>query len=186
MISNYSNKESLKILANDIRYLKVKDIKFKVKSEMFFDSFIYWMCYVVPFLFFVAFFIMYRKQINENADIAFVRTKKANKVAIKRLKLAGKLLHENNKEAFYDEVLRAIWGYLSDRLTIEQAELNKDNIASELQNNNVDQLLIAEFIQILNTCEFARYAPTESSDTMDVLYNKTVDAMGKMESTFKK
>ena len=186
VISNYSNKESLKILANDVRYLKVKDIQFLIKSEMFFDSFVYWMCYVVPFLFFIIFFIMYRKQIKENSDVAFVRTKKANKVAIKRLKLAGKLLNENKKEAFYDEVLRAIWGYLSDKLTIAQAELNKDNIASELQNNNVDQLLIDEFIQILNTCEFARYAPAESSDTMDVLYNKTVDAMGKMESTFKK
>lgn len=186
IISNFSNKESIKILANDIRYIKLNDIEFNLNKEIFFNSFIYWMCYLIPFLFFIIFFIMYRKQIKENSDIAFVRTKKANKLALKRLKLAGKLLKEHEKEAFYDEVLRALWGYLSDKLTIPQAELNKDNIALELAKNNVNQNLIADFIDILNTCEFARYAPSQASDAMDKLFDLTIDAMGKMENTFKK
>ena len=118
--------------------------------------------------------------------MARVRTKKANKMAVKRLKNAGKLMKENQKEAFYDEVLRALWGYLSDKLSIPQAELTKDNVESELAKYGVDEALTKEFMEILNTCEFARYAPSQASDAMDKLYDQTVDAIGKMENTIKK
>lgn len=122
----------------------------------------------------------------ENADIALVRTKKANKMAVRRLKNAGKLMKENKKEEFYDEVLRALWGYLSDKLSIPQSDLTKDNVEIELAKYGVDESLTNEFMDILNTCEFARYAPSQASDAMDKLYELTVDAIGKMENTIKK
>ena len=127
----------------------------------------------------------------ENANIALVRTKKANKTAVKRLKNAGKLLKENKKEEFYDEVLRTLWGYLSDKLSIPLANLTKDNVEAELAKYGVDEFLISEFMDILNTCEFARYAPAQASDAqasdaMDKLYEQTIDAIGKMENTIKK
>ena len=125
-------------------------------------------------------------QVKENANIALVRTKKANKTAVKRLKNAGRLMKENKKEAFYDEVLRALWGYLSDKLNMPQATLTKDNVEMELVRYGVDEGLIREFMDILNTCEFARYAPSQASDAMDKLYESTVDAIGKMENTIKK
>ena len=186
VVSNFSNKESVKYLGQDIRYLKVKGFHFTKQNELFFGSFMYIMCYVFPLLLFILFFIVYRKQVKENANIALVRTKKANKIAVRRLKIAGKLLKENKKEAFYDEVLRAVWGYLSDKLNIPQASLTKDNVEAELVKYGVDEPLINEFMEVLNTCEFARYAPAQASDAMDKLYELTVDAIGKMENTIKK
>ena len=186
VVSNYSNKESVKYLGKDIRYLKVKNIRFVPKNDLFFGSFMYYMCYLIPAILFVVFFFIYRKQVKENANIALVRTKKANKMAVRRLKNAGKLMKENKKEAFYDEVLRALWGYLSDKLSIPQANLTKDNVEAELAKYGVDDTLINEFMDILNTCEFARYAPAQASDAMDKLYELTVDAIGKMENTIKK
>ncbi len=187
IVSNYSNKEQVKYLGQDIRFLKTKDIHFTNKREdVFFGTFMYAMSYLVPLILFVVFFVVYRKQIRENADLARVRTKKANKIAVRRLKNAGKLMQANQKEAFYDEVLRALWGYLSDKLNIPQAELTKDNVEAELAKYGVDESLTKEFLDILNMCEFARYAPSQASDAMDKLYSMTVDAIGKMENTIKK
>jgi len=90
--------------------------------------------------------------VKENSNLALVRTKKANKMAVRRLKNAGKLMKENKKEEFYDEVLRALWGYLSDKLSIPQANLTKDNVEMELAKYGVDDALIKEFMDILNTC----------------------------------
>ena len=186
VVSNFSNKESVKYLGKDIRYLKVNPIRFVPRDEMFFGSLAFYLCYIIPVVLFVIFFIIYRKQVKENANIALVRTKKANKTAVKRLKNAGKLLKENKKEEFYDEVLRALWGYLSDKLSIPLANLTKDNVEAELAKYGVDESLISEFMDILNTCEFARYAPAQASDAMDKLYEQTIDAIGKMENTIKK
>lgn len=186
VVSNFSNKESVKYLGKDIRYLKVKDFNFIANNDIFFGSFMYYMCYLVPAILFIVFFFIYRKQVKENSNIALVRTKKANKIAVKRLKNAGKLMKENKKEEFYDEVLRALWGYLSDKLNIPQASLTKDNVETELAKYGVDSTLTNEFMDILNTCEFARYAPAQASDAMDKLYELTVDAIGKMENTIKK
>lgn len=186
VVSNFSNKESVKYLGKDIRYLKVNSIRFVLRDEMFFGSLAFYLCYIIPVVLFVIFFIIYRKQVKENANIALVRTKKANKTAVKRLKNAGKLLKENKKEEFYDEVLRALWGYLSDKLSIPLANLTKDNVEAELAKYGVDESLISEFMDILNTCEFARYAPAQASDAMDKLYEQTIDAIGKMENTIKK
>ena len=144
------------------------------------------MSYLVPLLLFIVFFIVYRKQIKENADLARVRTKKANKIAVKRLKNAGKLLQAQQKEAFYDEVMRALWGYLSDKLNMPLSSLTKDNVEAELAKYGVDEALTRDFMEILNTCEFARYAPSQASDAMDKLYEQTIDAIGKMENTIKK
>lgn len=186
VVSNFSNKESVKYLGKDIRYLKVNDIHFVPNNELFFGSFMYYMCYLIPSILFVVFFFIYRKQVKENSNLALVRTKKANKMAVRRLKNAGKLMKENKKEEFYDEVLRALWGYLSDKLSIPQANLTKDNVETELAKYGVDDALIKDFMDILNTCEFARYAPAQASDAMDKLYELTVDAIGKMENTIKK
>ena len=85
------------------------------EGDFFFGSLLCWLFYIVPGVVFFLFFIIYRKQIAANANVAKMRTKKANKVATKRMKLAGKLLSENKKDAFYDEVLKALWGYISDK-----------------------------------------------------------------------
>lgn len=185
VVTNFTNRESVRVLGQDIRYLKVKGIDFVSTEEIFFGSFLYYMSYLIPTILFIIFFFIYRKQVKENANIALVRTKKANKMAVRRLKNAGKLLKENQKEAFYEEVSRALWGYLSDKLNMPQAMLTKDNVETELLKYGVNEELIKEFLDILNTCEFARYAPSQASDAMDQLYTLTADAIGKMENTIK-
>jgi hypothetical protein len=100
--------------------------------------------------------------------------------------MAEKLLQEHKKEEFYEEVLRALWGYLSDKLSIPQAHLTKENVETELSKYGVGEGLSNEFIEILNTCEFARYAPVQSSEAMDTLFKQTVDAIGKMENTIRR
>lgn len=107
-------------------------------------------------------------------------------MAIKRLKLAEKYLKDHNKENFYDEVLKAVWGYFSDKLAIPVAQLSKDNIESELSKQGINDDLVDKFMQILNTCEFARYSQVESDAEMDKIYNNAIDAIGKMENRLKK
>ena len=186
VISNFSNRESVRFLGKDIRYLKTQKINFQSYQDIFFGSLLYIMAYLMMSVLFVAFFIIYRKQVKENANIALVRTKKANKTAVRRLKQAEKLLRENKEEAFYEEVLRALWGYLSDKLNIPQSKLTKDNVASELTQRGVNEALAGEFLEIIHTCEFARYAPNKVSGAMDKLFGETINAIDTMENTIKK
>jgi hypothetical protein len=125
--------------------------------------------------------IVFRKKIQENADITKVRYKKANQVAQRRLKVARRLLDENKKEAFYEEIERAAWTYLSDRLSISTAQLNKENISQILSGKGVNDQLIREVNQVLSTAEFARYAPT-TDHAMQDMYNSTTQMINNLES----
>ena len=184
-IANFTNKEDLKILNEDIRYIKQNEVTLSQKGDFFFGSWLYWLFYLIPGVAFITFFIIYRKQITANANVARMRTKKANKVAVKRMKLAGKLLEENKKDAFYDEVLKALWGYISDKLNIPVSRLSKDNIEEELCNYGVDDTQIKEFIDALNNCEFARFAPGDDNQAMDKVYSASLDIISKMENSIK-
>lgn len=184
-IANFTNKEDLKVLNEDIRFIKQNDVKLSPKGEYFFGSMTYWLFYIIPGLLFVGCFVAYRKQIAANANVAKVRTKKANKVAVKRMKLAGKLLASNQKDAFYDEVLKALWGYISDKLSIPVSKLSKDNIEEELRKYGVAEELIQEFLNALNSCEFARFAPGDANQAMDKVYTESFEVISKMENSIK-
>lgn len=184
-IASFTAKEDLRVLNEDIRYIKQNDVTLKPKGAFFFGSVAYWLWYAVPALLFIVLFAGYRKQIAANANVAQVRIKKANKVAVKRMKLAGKLLAESKKEEFYDEVLKALWGYISDKLNIPVSRLSKDNIEEELQKYGVDAALISEFIAALNDCEFARFAPGDASQAMDKVYTDVLALISKMENSIK-
>lgn len=185
VIANFTNKEDLKVLGEDIRYIKQNEVTFQPKGSFFYGSMSYWLFYIIPALAFIIFFIIYRKQAAENANVAKVRTKKANKVATKRMKLAGKLLSENKKDAFYDEVLKALWGYISDKLNIPVSRLSKDNIEEKLRNHGVSEELIKDFLNALNDCEFARFAPGDESQAMDKVYASSIEVISKMENSIK-
>ena len=186
VVANFTSKEDLKVLGQDIRYIKTGDTRLTQKDDYFYGSTSYWLWYIVPLALFIAFMVIYRKQAMENANVAKVRTKKANKVATKRMKNAGKLLAEKKSEAFYDEVLKALWGYISDKLSIPVSQLSKDNIEEELQKHQVADELIKEFINNLNDCEFARYAPGNQDEKMDKIYSSAIDVISKMENSIKR
>ena len=186
VVANFTSKEDLKVLGQDIRYIKTGETNLTQKDDYFFGSMSYYMWYLIPLTLFIAFMAVYRKQAMENANVAKVRTKKANKVATKRMKNAGKLLAEKKSEAFYDEVLKALWGYISDKLSIPVSQLSKDNIEEELQKHQVSDELIKEFINNLNDCEFARYAPGNQDEKMDKIYSSAIDVISKMENSIKR
>ena len=185
VISNFTNKEDLKILGEDIRFIKQNEVDIQPRGQIFYGSFGYWLFYIIPGLAFVIFFIVYRKQAAANANTVKMRTKKANKVAQKRMKLAGKLMAENKKDAFYDEILKALWGYISDKLSIPVSRLSKDNVAEKLRKHGVDEELIKEFLGVLDECEFARFAPGDENEKMDKVYSSSVALISKMENIIK-
>ena len=185
VIADFTNKENVKVLGQDVRFIKLGDTTLTPKGEVFFGTVGYWLGYLIPFIVFVALVVFFRKQAAENANVAKVKTKKANKVATKRMKLAGKLLAENKKNEFYDEVLKALWGYISDKLSIPVSQLSKDNIEAELTKHGVAEDVTKTFINALNECEFARYAPGDENEAMDKVYATSVDAIGKMENSIK-
>ena len=186
VVANFTNKEDLKVLGKDIRYIKTGETNLQPKDNYFFGTIGYYLWYIIPLVLFITFMIIYRKQAIENANVAKVRTKKANKVATKRMKNAGKLLAEKKQEAFYDEVLKALWGYISDKLNIPVSQLSKDNIEEKLNEYGVTSELVTDFINTLNECEFARYAPGNQNEAMDKVYASALDVISKMENSIKR
>lgn len=184
-LADFTNKEDLEILGKDIHFIKMNDDSLKYKGEFFWGSGTYYLYYIVPLCLLILFVIIYRKQAVENANMAKVRIKKANKIATKRMRYANKLLSENKKNEFYDEVLKALWGYISDKLNIPVSQLSKDNIESELSKYGISQELIGNFIETLNECEFARYAPGDENKAMDKVYESAIDVISKMENQIK-
>ena len=174
-------KEDVKFLGKDIRFIKQGNIELKPKGEIFFGSFGFYMIYFAGILGLLILYLLYQKQIRENANVARVKNKKASKVALRRLKEANLHLRNGATEKFYEAVTRAFWGYLSDKMTIPFAELNKDRASAGLANHKASETVINRFIQIIDTCEYARFAPGEANNRMLEIYEEACDVMGQME-----
>lgn len=186
-IQNFTNKQDVKVLGDDIRYIKMNDVSLQSQGSVFFGSFLYWLWYILPAIAFIVFLVYHHQQIVDNANVAKLRNKRANKIVNKRLKYAGKLLSENKKDEFYDEVLKALWGYTSDKLSIPVSQLSKDNIEDNMRNYGVGYELIKDFLTTLNECEFARFAPAgEGNQAMDKVYMSCLNIMSKMEDSIKR
>ena len=183
---NYTNKEDVKQLGKDIRYIQTGIFELSKEEEPLFGTITCLLMYLIPFFISLFLFLFFRKQAKDNSNIDLVKNKKANRVAQKRLKLAHKLLHDGNKEKFYEEVLKSVWTYLSDKLSISFAELTKDRVELELSKRGVPSVILNKFLQILNTCEYARYAPNSGQQEMGNLFAETVDAISELEDFVKK
>ena len=153
---------------------------------MFYGSTAYWVILTLILLLFVALLIIFRKRAIENADIVKMRSKKANKVATKRLKVANKLMQQNRQGEFYDEVLRALWGYVGDKLNIPVSELSKENIEDKLKERNVDDETIGKFMTALDECEYERYAPGDASGNMNKTFTSAMTAITEIDERMRK
>ena len=180
-VISYTQKEDIKQLGSDIRYIDTKKPSAVSRQRSAINYQWIWLWYVVPLIIALILLVVLRKQIKEAADITRMRYKRANKVAQKRLKAAAAALKANDKEHFYEEIERAAWTYLSDRLSIPTADLNKENIASILRQKGVSEELIKEVMAVLSTAEFARYAPA-TDHAMDDLYADTTNLINKLEN----
>ena len=180
VVSNFS-REDVKFIGKDIRFIKTSDYTPRIKGEVFFGTLNFYLGYLIPLFLFMLIYLFNRKRIKENADVVRVKNKRANKMAMKRLKNAALSLKQNQREQFHDDILKALWGYTSDKLNLPLANLNKENIVDILSTKNVDQSLIDKFMEILNICEFARYSPSSDTSEMDNLYQETMDTITKLE-----
>jgi hypothetical protein len=181
-----STRENVKYIGQDIRFIKTASIQLKPKNTFLFGSTLYVLGFLLPLLAFIAIFLLFRKRIKENADLQMVRNRKANKMALKRLKKSEFHLKKGDKAGFYEELSRALWGYASDKLSIPQSELNRDNSRAILIECGASDETTADFLDILDTCEYARYAPQSEHHERDYLYKRAVETISKLESQLKK
>lgn len=180
----YVNKEDLKYVGQDVRFHTTPQELNSGNSE-FFGSSRFYLFLLMPIVILVAMIAVWRKHLRDNANIGRVRIKKASSVAGKRLKVARKLMKEERKDEFYDEMMRALSGYFGDKLAIPTAQLSKDRIGGELKELNVSEQSVTQVIGLLDECEFARYAPGDDTGRMDRLYDKAVELIGEIENRIK-
>ena len=184
--AGYVSKEDLKLLGKDIRFIKNGNTSYFSKENTFFASTAYMLCYLIPLILCIAYIVIYRKKMTENANLTKMRTKKASKVAVKRLKVAKQMMVEKKSNEFYDEILKTLWGYVSDKLSIPVSKLSKDNIEVRLTERGVEEPLIKDFETVLSEAEFARYAPGNPGETMDKVYSMAMNVITKLEDSIKR
>ena len=166
----------------DIHTIKLGKAEQHKADEMFFGSFGYWISLLMPLIAFVVLLIVFRRRAIENADIVKKRSNRAGKIATKRLRLANKLMLQGKQGEFYDEVMRALWGYMSYKLNMPAEKLNRDNIRETLARHFVDDATIEKFTTALDECEFERYAPGDAAGNMNRTFESAMTAIMDIEN----
>ena len=172
-------------LASDIRFINTKSPLLHPKGSFFVGSGLFWFFVVLIAVAFAATYFAMRKYAARRADVAGTRNRKATKMALKRLQLAGTFLKQNLYTAFYEELHKALLGFVSDKLNVPSAELSKERISEALAESGVASSYIESFIGILDACEFARYSPDAGHEAMTAHYNAAVDVISSIDSNMK-
>lgn len=174
-------KKDISVLGTDVRYAKTNVEPLQPIEHSIYKSVWYKISYPISLLLLLTLLYIRKEQIKQRANIMAMRNKKASRTATKRLKLARKYMKETNETKFYEEITRALWGYLADKLMIPTAELNKDNATEKLQQKNVPQQIIDELFKHIEIIEFARYAPSAIQQNLNETYSKTTTIIDELE-----
>jgi hypothetical protein len=166
-------KEDVKYLGKDIRFVKSDPGKLKKSGDILVSKQSFYSAYAFALLAFLIILFLRREHIRRNSDISMVRNRKAGKIAIKRLHNASVCLKNDEIDQFYDEILKAVWGYLSDKLNIPVSDLTRTNAIYALQKEGIEEDIIKSLSEILDTCEFARFAPSSSGTEAESIYEET-------------
>lgn len=169
----------------DIHPIKKGKATMREADDFFYDSMAYWVWIVVPLLMFVALLAIFRKRAIDRADIIKMKAKNANKVATKRLQTANRLMLQGENSLFYDEVLKALWGYVGDKLNMPEEQLSRDNVSEKLSARGVDRQTIDKFIEALDECEYERYAPGDAKGNMNKTFESAMTAIMEIEKSMK-
>ncbi len=169
----------------DIRTIKSGNTKITPVNGFFFLSKSYFMWLAIPLILFIISLVAFRRRAIENANEVKMRGKQANKVAKRRLRQAEKLMSEGKNDLFYDEVLRALWGYVGDKLNIPVEQLSRDNVAERLSAVGVKEETVSKFIESLDVCEFERYAPGDPAGNMNTTFETAMNAITEIENDVK-
>lgn len=174
-------KDDVTELGEDIRFIKTSMINLSPKNNFIHGKLNFWLAYLIPLFGFLVSIFVLRKKIRENANLELVKSKKADKVSAKRLKIADKNLKTGNLEGFYEEITKALWGYVSDKLSIPISELTRQTAVETLNGHNVDESLINDFIKIIDDSETARYAPNMAGITPENVYQQASNIISSFE-----
>ena len=166
------SKEDVKYLGKDIRFIKTDPGNLRKTGGSIVINTSYHLLFVISLLIFLVVLFLRREHIRRNSDISQVRNRKAAKIAIRRLQSADECLKNEQIDSFYEEMLKALWGYLSDKLSIPVAELTRSNVLSTLADRGIDSERIESLNRILDTCEFARFAPSASGAEAVTIYEE--------------
>jgi len=186
VVTSRGGKEEVQILDRDIRYIKQDALGLHTRDVFFLGSALFWGIAGVGLVLFAAFMVFWARRQKRSKNAALVRNRQASKISQKRLKTAHKYLKARDEQNFYEEVLKALWGYVSDKFNIRQADLNRDTLKALLQKHKVQQEVIEQLHDVLDTCEYARYAPASSSTGMDQLYEKAGKVIRQLEHVLKR
>ncbi len=178
-------KNNVKLLNNDIEYIKTGNPGLHKKGTSFFGGALFWILFLLPVLLAIAAVIIIRKVSKSNADINSVRLRKATKLAKKRLRKAEKFLADNDDERFYIEIYQAIWGYVSDKFTIPTSQLSSETIQGALESKNVSENVIQTIMQTIGEVDFARFAPDDSASKKQSIYNQALQMILDLENQLK-
>ena len=176
-----SNQEDIKYLGSDVRHIMNDGAKLKPKHSSFFASSVYFAILLGLLVVFIALLFILKKRAEMAKDTAANRNRKADKVARGRLKNAYQHLKAKDQEKFYVEMSQALWGYIADKLGIERSKLSMETVSETMKANNVPDELTQQFVDTLNSCEFARFAPGSAEEKMDDLYQRGIDVISKAE-----
>ncbi|MDR1861010.1 MAG: BatD family protein [Bacteroidales bacterium] len=180
-VTSIAAKEDIRLVGKDIRYIMQGRYRLRPLTAVFFGSPTYWGLFAGTVLLFVIIVLLLRGLRRRNADVAMTLTRKASKMARKRLRDACIFMKQNKAEEYHEAVLKAFWGYLSHKLNIPVSELSRDMAAERLADRNVKPEVVEEFIKLLDTSEFYRYSPVGSGATLESLYENAVTLMGKID-----
>jgi oxygen tolerance protein BatD len=184
-VSSAFTKEDLRFLGQDIRFIKKNDLNLKKSNQFIFGSRLFYGAYFAALIMFMIVFLFRRKRMKENANVMLVKNKKASKFARKRLNKASGFMKQGQREEFYEELVKALWGYVGDKLGIRVADLSKENARNEMLDKNVEEEYIDQILNIIDRCEYARYAPVTEETKMDTLYSDAIKIISKLQQKLK-
>ncbi len=176
-----SNQEDIKYLGSDIRHIMTGDARLRPMHTVFFGSAAYFVALLVLLVLYIILLFILKKHEQMSENTAANRNRKADRVARGRLKNAYQHLKAKDQERFYVEMSQALWGYIADKLGIERSKLSMDTVSETMKKKQVPDELTQQFVDTLNNCEFARFAPGSAEEKMDDLYQQGIDVISKAE-----
>ena len=180
------SEEFFDVKNQDIHQIKTGDTKVVAPDAFFFGSIKYLLIIGIFFILFLALLLVFRKRAIDNANVVMMKGKKANKVATKRLQLAKSMMMSNRSSEFYDEVLRALYGYVGDKFNLPVEHLSRENISELLTAKGVEDATIKQFVGAIDECEYERYAPGDAKGNMNKTFESAMTAIMNIEETVKK
>lgn len=182
--SNYNYGGPMRQLDRDIRFMHTGKLP-KRAAAAFILTPLYWLAIVAMVALFILIYAALRKRIRERSNTVARRMRHADKMAVQRLRMAERYMNEANRHAFYEEMLRAMWGYIGDKFNIPVASLTKEKIREELYRRNVAEATAEQFCEVISRSEEAQYAPSASGEMTDI-YAEAVEVISKIESAVKR